>query len=284
MRKYQNALLAGVAGLALIAGTGLASAQEQAKTHANAPKSEQLHAQTKMKEHAGATVQNKTGMTAQNKPGATAQNKTGATAQNEHKGMQPNSAKQNRLQENAKRNEHKGSPGAQLKPNNESAQKATPNNENAQNLNGKNGTKRSNQAANPSTNRGKMSAERQHTLRGLQGNASGQMGKNGTANPASVTVKTESGTNVRLSEQQRTHIRQTIIDARNAPRVGHVDFSVNVGTVIPRREIRTIHVVPVPEFLVRVEPRWRGLEYFIFRDEVVIVNPRDMRIVAIIPA
>ena len=83
-----------------------------------------------------------------------------------------------------------------------------------------------------------------------------------------------------LSEQQRTEIKTTVINGRNAPRVGHVDFDVRVGTVVPRGKI---HVVPVPETLVRIEPRWRGLLYFVYEDEIVIVNPRDMHIVAVVP-
>ena len=51
---------------------------------------------------------------------------------------------------------------------------------------------------------------------------------------------------------------------------------MTVGTVIPRGRI---HVVPVPETLVRIEPEWRGFLYFVYEDEVVVVNPRDMKIV-----
>ena len=50
---------------------------------------------------------------------------------------------------------------------------------------------------------------------------------------------------------------------------------------MPRREI---HVIPVPRTLVEIDPVWRGYFYFVARDEVIIVNPRDMRIVAVLPA
>ena len=43
-------------------------------------------------------------------------------------------------------------------------------------------------------------------------------------------------------------------------------------------------VVPVPNTLVQIEPRWRGFLYFVYEDEVVIVNPHDMKIVAVVPA
>jgi hypothetical protein len=107
-----------------------------------------------------------------------------------------------------------------------------------------------------------MNAQRARTgMEGLQGNASGM--------------------NVQLNEQQRNEIRTSVIDARGAPRISHVDFDVTVGTVIPRGKI---HVVPVPETLVRIEPEWRGFLYFVYEDEIVIVNPNDMKIVAVVSA
>jgi hypothetical protein len=35
--------------------------------------------------------------------------------------------------------------------------------------------------------------------------------------------------------------------------------------------------------LVDIEPTWRGFLYFIYEDELVIVDPRDLRIVAVLP-
>jgi hypothetical protein len=96
-------------------------------------------------------------------------------------------------------------------------------------------------------------------LKGLQGNAS--------------------GVNVQLNDQQKAQVRTTIIQGRNAPRVDHVNFDIAVGTAIPRGGVR---IVPVPETLVRIEPSWRGFEYFVYEQEIVIVNPRDMTIVAVL--
>jgi hypothetical protein len=105
----------------------------------------------------------------------------------------------------------------------------------------------------------KLSQGERKGLKGLQSNAS--------------------GVNVKLSDEQRTRIRDTVIGARGAPKVGHVDFDVTVGTVIPRGRV---HAVRVPETLVRIEPEWRGYLYFVYEDEVVVVNPRNMRIVAVL--
>ena len=43
-----------------------------------------------------------------------------------------------------------------------------------------------------------------------------------------------------------------------------------------------IHVVPVLETLVPIEPRWRGYEYFVYEEEIVVVDPRTMQIVAVL--
>jgi hypothetical protein len=70
-----------------------------------------------------------------------------------------------------------------------------------------------------------------------------------------------------------------VIDAKGAPRVANVDFNVAVGAVIPRG---SIHIVPVPPTLVQIDPQWRGFLYCVWNDELIIVNPRDMRIVAVV--
>ena len=86
--------------------------------------------------------------------------------------------------------------------------------------------------------------------------------------------------NVQLSAEQRAQIRKAIIEARNAWRVSSVDFDLAVGSVVPRGPVQ---VVPVPDVLVQIKPEWLGLLYFVYDSEIVIVDPSDMRIVAIVP-
>jgi hypothetical protein len=83
---------------------------------------------------------------------------------------------------------------------------------------------------------------------------------------------------VTLSSEQRTRIRQTVIEGGKAPRVSSVNFSINVGTVVPRR----VHLVTVPQVIVDVHPEWRGFMYFVYNDEVIIVDRRTHKIVAVI--
>jgi hypothetical protein len=80
--------------------------------------------------------------------------------------------------------------------------------------------------------------------------------------------------------EQRTRIRETVLRGGNAPRVTNINFSINVGTVVPR----TIRVVTVPDVIVEVRPEWRGFLYFVYEDEIVIVDSKTHRIVAVIDA
>jgi hypothetical protein len=92
--------------------------------------------------------------------------------------------------------------------------------------------------------------------------------------------RSSTSTSVNLSERQRTRIREVIVKEREAPRVNNVDFSLTIGAPVPR----TVKLVRVPSTIVEIEPTCRGFEYFLVGDEIVIVNPRNMEIVAVVPA
>jgi hypothetical protein len=96
--------------------------------------------------------------------------------------------------------------------------------------------------------------------------------------PTQTQTQREGGGSVTLTSDQRTKIRETVIEGRNAPKVDRVNFSLNVGTVVPRR----VRVVEVPPTLVGIHPEWRGYRYFVYQDEIVIVDPKSLMIVAIV--
>ena len=64
----------------------------------------------------------------------------------------------------------------------------------------------------------------------------------------------------------------------NAPRASHVDFNVSVGFAVPT----TVRLAPVPTVLVDIHPAWRSYEYFVYNEEVIIVDPHDWHIVEVI--
>jgi hypothetical protein len=83
-----------------------------------------------------------------------------------------------------------------------------------------------------------------------------------------------------LTPEKRTRIHELVVRERNAPRVNSPNFEVSIGTKVPR----TVPFVALPRTIVEIEPGWRGYEYFLIGDQMVIVNPRTMEIVAIIDA
>jgi hypothetical protein len=85
---------------------------------------------------------------------------------------------------------------------------------------------------------------------------------------------------VNITPENRTRIHDIIIKDRSAPRVEHVDFDLSVGTAIPR----SFRIVAVPTEIVTIEPAWSGFDYFLVGDEIVIVDPRSMEIVAVLDA
>jgi Protein of unknown function (DUF1236) len=82
---------------------------------------------------------------------------------------------------------------------------------------------------------------------------------------------------VTLSTEQKTRVRETVLQGGNAPRANNVNFQVRVGTTVPT-SVRVVEVAPV---LIEVHPEWRGYFYFIVNDEIIIVD-RNHRIIAVL--
>ena len=98
----------------------------------------------------------------------------------------------------------------------------------------------------------------------------------------STSTQQRQGQGQVLSTEERTKIREVVVKERSAPRVekDKINFSLNVGTAVPR----TVHIVEVPQEIILIHPAWRGFKYFLVGDEIVIVEPDTLKIVAIIPA
>jgi hypothetical protein len=58
-----------------------------------------------------------------------------------------------------------------------------------------------------------------------------------------------------------------------------VNFSVSVGTVIPR----DVRLSPLPADVVEIVPQYRGYEFVLVKDEIVIVDPATYKIVTVLP-
>jgi len=100
----------------------------------------------------------------------------------------------------------------------------------------------------------------------------------GSTPGASTSEREMTSRNVSLTTEQKSTIRSKVL-TNAAPRLeGGADFDVKVGAVVPR----TVRVSPVPQTIVEIEPAWRGFMYFVRGDEIVIVDPRTLAIVAVL--
>ena len=82
----------------------------------------------------------------------------------------------------------------------------------------------------------------------------------------------------KLSSEQRTKI--TTVFRRHKVRSEHLNISVRVGARVPD----TVHFYPLPIEVVEIYPEWRGYDYILVGDEILVVNPRTHLIVAVLEA
>src|SRR5947207_2537372 len=121
-----------------------------------------------------------------------------------------------------------------------------------------------------------MKGQSQRTQTPQQGQT--QTPQQGQAQQGQAQQSQAQAGNVTLNAQQRTTIRQTVLAGSNVPRVNNVNFALSVGTVVPT----SVRFVDVPPALIEINPQWRGHQYFVVRDEIVIVD-RSRKVVAVVP-
>jgi hypothetical protein len=101
-----------------------------------------------------------------------------------------------------------------------------------------------------------------------------------SSSTTTATTGSNTGGAVSLTNEQKTKIRTTVIQAGSAPKIerSQINFSLNVGTVVPR----SVRIATVPATLVEIHPAWRGFRYFVVADEIIIVEPDTLKIVAVL--
>ena len=109
----------------------------------------------------------------------------------------------------------------------------------------------------------------------------GQTSELPNAHPAPTVAKDETkpGAPAALSTEQHAKIRDTLRSGK-AERLTNVQFSTTVGMIIPG----TVHRYDLPVSVLEYAPQYRGHEYILVGDEILIVDPRTLTIVAVIPA
>ena len=101
-----------------------------------------------------------------------------------------------------------------------------------------------------------------------------QPNQQSTAQSSSTNVNAS----VHINDQQRTRVTQSI-DHLNVQPLTNVNFSLSVGTAVPR----DVRLQTLPADVVEVVPQYRGYSFFVVRDEIVIVEPSTYKIVTVLP-
>jgi hypothetical protein len=119
-----------------------------------------------------------------------------------------------------------------------------------------------------------------------QRGAADERGKTGNTGANTAASKSNSGgakadgASVALSRDQRSKIGATIRKHPSARVTADVNFNISVGATVPR----SVHVVAVPEDVVEIVPQYEGYDYIVVGEQVLIVDPNTMEIVAVIEA
>jgi hypothetical protein len=111
------------------------------------------------------------------------------------------------------------------------------------------------------------------------GNAQTSEPPNSRMAPGTARDETRSGPPAALSAEQHVKIRNTL-RIEKSERLAKVPFSTKVGEAIPG----TVHLYVLPVSILEYAPQYRGYEYILVGDEILIVDPRTLRIVAVIDA
>jgi len=266
-------LLATTAAVALVAGMSLAAAQGMKEGGAGAGGASSP-SQTQPQKQGGAEKGSRTGQSGAGAPS----DKMGQSEKGERTG-QKNEEKNERTgqkggeknertgQKNEEKNERTGQKNEEK--NERTGQKAGEKNERTGQKNEEKNERTGQKAGEKNERSGQKNEEKnERTGQGAQPG-----GGTSTAGHAGA------GKSVNLSSEQRTRIHE-VIGRNTSARVDHVDFTLSVGTRVPR----TVHVVVLPDEIVRIVPEYRGFKYIIVRDEIVILDPDTLEIVAILPA
>ncbi len=101
---------------------------------------------------------------------------------------------------------------------------------------------------------------------------SGHKGKSDT------TGQGAAASSAKLTTEQRTKITTVIKKHKVEP--AHLNISVRVGVHIPEH----VHYYPLPAEVVTVYPEWRGYDYILVGDQIVIIDPDTRAVVFILEA
>ncbi|MBS0245839.1 MAG: DUF1236 domain-containing protein [Proteobacteria bacterium] len=100
--------------------------------------------------------------------------------------------------------------------------------------------------------------------------------KSSSKNSATTTGQGAAGAHASLTTEQRSKITTVIKQQKVKP--VHLNVTVKVGTRIPQH----VRYYPLPTEVVTIYPEWRGFDYILVGDTIVVIDPGTREIVAVI--
>lgn len=100
-----------------------------------------------------------------------------------------------------------------------------------------------------------------------------------SGSPSAATKEQKAGSqvNVNVTTEQRTEIRNVIIENKVEP--VRPTFSISVGTAVPR----TVRLHKLPARVIQIVPQYRDYEYIVLADErIIIIDPATYEIVYVL--
>ena len=253
-----NRFMISVAAAALIVGTGFANAQGMSR---EAPS-------------AGSTVQQNAPSSDRGAPSAAPMNRDSASdSKGSDKGVKSTQSDEKLLPKGGKNLHAQDDIKAGVKGE-KSAQEKSAQDTNIKGEKSKSMSSETNQKSSETNQKGP--AAKDMKAEGRTGNMNKET-KGGAADSKATTTTGQAGAAAKLSTEQRTKI-STVIKQQNIRPATNVNFSISVGTHVPRN----VGFHPLPTEIVTIYPDWRGYEMFLVGNQIIVVNPRTLEIVAVL--
>ncbi|MBR0780157.1 DUF1236 domain-containing protein [Bradyrhizobium iriomotense] len=287
-----NRFMISVAALALVAGTGLANAQDKGRDSGGAGSQQQMqHSQPsggaaergsmgRDSAHEKGTV-GQAGGAGSMKSDRAADDKSSGAMKDEHRGREMNknaaedkagATKGQRTDERAQGQMDKSHQDKSKSMSQDSSKDSTKSGQRDKDMKAE-GSKSGTSTNNAETQKGSTS-----TNQNAQGQTGTSTNQNAQGQTSTSTTVGQAGAGAKLSTEQRTQITSVIREQRVAP-VTNVNFAVSVGTRIPREGIE-LHALP--SRVVTIYPEWRTYRYVMVREQIVIIDPNTYEIIAIL--
>jgi Protein of unknown function (DUF1236) len=116
----------------------------------------------------------------------------------------------------------------------------------------------------------------ENTAQGATGPKSSQ--STTTEKDRATTGQGAAAGSAKLSTEQSTKITTIIRQQKVEP--AHLNVSVRVGTQVPQN----VRFYPLPAEVIVIYPEWRGYDYILVGNQILVINPRTHKIVAILEA